>query len=119
MKNNFTEKPPHQNVSKIPHDMLETEIITQEVKKLLSKGVIVECSRETGDLVSTVFTRQKNDGTFRTILDLKDLIEFVQYQHSIIELLLDVFKIIKSDAWMASLDLKEVFFTVPVSSKMF
>ena len=40
LKINFTEKPQYQNVSKIPHGMLETEIITQEVKKLLNKGVI-------------------------------------------------------------------------------
>ena len=51
--------------------MLETEIITQEAKKLLSKGVISEYFRETGDFVSTVFTRQIKDGTFRTILNLK------------------------------------------------
>ena len=61
-------------VPKIPHDILETEIITQEVKKLLSKGVIVECSRETGD-----FARQKKDGTLRAILNLKYPNEFVQY----------------------------------------
>ena len=66
-KINFKEKPQYQNVPKIPHDMSETEIITQEVKKLLNKGVIAECSRETGDFVFTVFTRQKKDGTFRTI----------------------------------------------------
>ena len=31
---------------KIPHGMLETEIITQEVKKLLNKGVIGDASRK-------------------------------------------------------------------------
>ena len=59
----------YQNVPKIPHDMLEIEIITQEVKKLLSKGAIVGCSRETGDFVSTVFTRQNKNGAYRTILN--------------------------------------------------
>ena len=54
--------------------MLEIEIITQEVKKLLSKVVIVECSRETGD-----FARQKKDDTLRAILNLKYPNEFVQY----------------------------------------
>ena len=32
LKINFTEKPQYQNVPKIPHDVLETKIITQEVK---------------------------------------------------------------------------------------
>ena len=69
--------------------MLETEIITQEVKKRLSKGVIIECSSETGDFASIVFNRQKKDCTFRTILNLKYLNEFVQYQHFKMESLLD------------------------------
>ena len=49
-KINFVEKTQYQNVPKIPHDMLETGIITQEVKKLLSTGVIVEFSRDTGSI---------------------------------------------------------------------
>ena len=88
-KINFIEKPKCQNVPKIPYYMLETEIITQEVKKLLSKGVIIECSSKTGDFASTVFNRQKKDGTFRTILNSKYLNEFVQYQHFKMKSLLD------------------------------
>ena len=42
LKINFTEEPQYQNVSEVPHGMVETEIITQEVKKLLNKGVILE-----------------------------------------------------------------------------
>ena len=40
-KINFTEKSQYQDIPKIPHAIWETEIITQEVKKLLSKGVRV------------------------------------------------------------------------------
>ena len=80
----------------------------------MGKEVIVECSSETGDFLSTVFTRQKKDGTFRTILNLKYLNEFVQYQHFKMESFLGVFKITKPNAWMVSLDLKDVFFTVPI-----
>ena len=51
--------------------MLETK-----KKTLLNRGVIVECSGETVDFVSTVFTRQKKDGIFKTILNLKYINEF-------------------------------------------
>ena len=78
-KINFIEKPKYQNVPKIPHNMLETETITQEGKKRLSKGNIAECFTVKGDFVSTVFTREKKDGTFRTILNLKYLNEFVHH----------------------------------------
>ena len=93
--------------------MLETERTTQVVKKLFNKGLIVECSRETDDFVSTVFARQKKGGTFITILNLKYLNEFVQYQHFKMESFLDVFKIIKPNAWMASVDLEDAFFHSP------
>ena len=73
--------------------MFETEVITQEVKKLWRKGVNVQCFRETGDFVSTVFTRQKKTGTFGTLLNLKYLNEFVQYQQFKMESLLDILKL--------------------------
>ena len=79
----------------------------------MNKGVIVECSGET-DFVSTVFNRQKKDGTFRIISNLKYLNEFVQYQHFKMESLLDVFKIMKPNVWIASIDLKDRLFTVPI-----
>ena len=94
--------------------MLETEISTEEVKKLLSKETILECFKEAGDFVSTVFTREKKDVTFRAILNLKYLNDFVQYQHFKMESLLDVFRIIKPNAWMANVDIKDGFFTVPI-----
>lgn len=70
--------------------MLETEII-------LSKRLIIECFRETGDFVSTAFTRQRKDGIFRTILNLKCLNEFVQYQYFKMESLLDGPKYSRTD----------------------
>ena len=57
LKISFAEKPQYQNVPKISQDMLGTKIITQEVKKILNKGVIVECSRKADDFVSIVLTR--------------------------------------------------------------
>ena len=105
-KINFSEKPQYQTVPKIPQDILEIKIIIQEAQKLLSKGVIVECSKETGDFVSAVITRQKKDSNFRTTLNLKYLNEFVQYQHFKMESFLD--------SWMESFDRKDAFFTVPI-----
>ena len=36
-------------------------------------------------------------------------------KHFKMESILDVFKIIKKDVWMASVDLKEGFFTIPIN----
>ena len=47
-------------------------------------------------------------------LNLKYLNKFVEYKHFNMESLEDVFKIIKKNAWMASVALKDTFFTIPV-----
>ena len=40
--------------------------------------------------------------------------EHVTYQHFILESLSDVFKIIQPNGWMASVDLKDAFNTMPI-----
>ena len=87
----------------------------------MAKGVIIECEGDKGGFTSTTITRQKKDDSFRTILNLKHLIYYVNYQHFKMESLNDVFKIIKKgvwiflkiiekEVWMASIDLKVFFF---------
>ena len=50
----------------------------------------------------------------RTILNLKQLNKHVTYQHFKMESLSDVFKIIQPNYWMASVDLKDAFYTIPI-----
>ena len=114
LKIDFKESPRNICVPKIQHSTKEIEIINSEIQKLLDKGVIVQCDREPNDFVSTVFTREKKDGSSRTILNLKHLNEFVRYRHFKMVSLSDVFKTIKKDVWMESVDLKDAFFTVSV-----
>ena len=114
LKINFKETPGNTSSPKIPHFEQEIKVMNTETKKLLAKGVIIECERDKGGFISTIFTRQKKDGSFRTILNLKHLNHYVNYQHFKMESLNDVFKIIKRGVWMASVDLKDAFFTVPV-----
>ena len=99
---------------KITHSEQEIKIINNEIKKLLDKDVIMECEPGKGGFISKVFIRQKKDGSFRTILNLKHLNHYVNYQHFKMKSLNDVFKIIKRGVWMASVDLEDAFFTVPV-----
>ena len=92
----------------------ESKIISEEITKLLKKRVIKECDREKGDFISTVFTRRKEDGDMLTILNLKQLNKHVTYQHFKMKFLSDVFKIIQPNCWMASVDLKDAFYTIPI-----
>ena len=96
------------------HSAEESKIISEEITKLLKKRVIKECDREKGDFISTVFTRRKEDGDMLTILNLKQLNKHVTYQHFKMKFLSDVFKIIQPNCWMASVDLKDAFYTIPI-----
>ena len=122
LKINFNVRPGITSAPKILHSEQEIKIINTEIKKLLAKGVIIECEGDKGGFTSTTITRQKKDDSFRTILNLKHLICYVNYQHFKMESLNDVFKIIKKGVWiflkiikkgvwMASIDLKVFFFS--------
>ena len=95
LKIDFKNKPQLANVPKILHNAEEKSIINLDINKLLKKGVNTKCQKEEGDFIFNVFTRDKKDGTFRTILNLKYLNEFVEYKHFKMEYVEDVFKIIK------------------------
>ena len=59
---------------------VETEIIDTEFSKLLSKGVILNTTREPTGYLSRIFTRAKKDGSYRMILNLKTLNEFLKFK---------------------------------------
>lgn len=89
-------------------------IIDQEVKKLLNKSVIQKCHTVKCEFISSVFTGMKKASCHRTILNLKKLNKLVEYHHFKMESLNQVKNLITEDAWMASVDLKDAFFSIPV-----
>ena len=70
--------------------------------------------REEGDFMSSIFTREKRDGSYRMILNLKQLNKHIEYEHFKMESVQSVLNIIRPNCWMASVDLKDAFYTVPI-----
>ena len=98
----------------------ERTIVHSEIDKLITKGAIVPSSPEIGDFVSTIFLRPKKDGTHHTFifclfnLNLKQFNEFVEYHHFKIDTLKTAINMIKPGCFMASVDLKDAYYTVPI-----
>ena len=95
----------------------ESKIMETEIEKLLNKGVIVRTDRETDDFISPIFLREKKDGSHRMILNLKARNKCIVYHHFKMDTLSSVIKLIRPNCFMATIDHKGAYYSVPVSEK--
>jgi len=93
---------------------MQHAIVAKEIETLINKGVVKPSSHEPGEFISPIFLRPKPDGTYRMILNLRAFNEFVQYHHFKMDTLEMAVKMTKPRCFMASIDLKDVYYTVPV-----
>ena len=93
----------------------DKEVIDGEISKLLLKGVIERTGHTGNGFVSNVFVRPKKDGTYRMILNLKSLNDFVVYQHFKMDNILTAHKLMRPKCFMASVDLKDAYYSVPIA----
>ena len=98
--------------NQIPGNLLP--FIQTEIEKLISLGVIVESNHEKGEVVSPIFVREKSDGSYRIILNLKKFNEFVTYDHFKMENLFSATDMMKEGCFLASVDLRHAYYSVPV-----
>ena len=92
----------------------EGSIVNTEINKLLQKGVIEPCYPEAEQFISKIFLRPKKDGTFRVILNLKELNKFVVYHHFKMDSIHTALHLMKKGCFMASIDLQDAYYTIPV-----
>ena len=104
--------------SAVPHIAFSKRddlIIAGEINKLLEKGVFNKTTHCDNEFISTVFTRPKKDGSHRIILNLKQFNKCIPYQHFKMDTLKTVLNLIEKDCFLASLDLKGAYYSVPVA----
>ena len=99
------------------HNKNEEELISNEIETLLTKQVIEETSHEEGEFLSNVFLRKKKNGKYRMILNLKQLNEEVEYHHFKMETFEQALKLITPGCVMASIDIKDAYYSVPIHSE--
>ena len=87
----------------------------QEFDFFLEKGIIRPVADEAGKYVSNIFLRPKKDGSHRVILNLKQLNTDIEHYHFKMETLTTALSCIYKNAWFASCDLKDAYYSIRVN----
>ena len=93
---------------------MELDRIDREICKLLSKNIVEHTDPSAGQYISNIFFRPKKDGSIRLILNLKELNFEVEYHHFKMETLQHAIQLMTPGCYMASVDLKDAYYTIPV-----
>lgn len=95
----------------------EMHAIKISLNLLLKIGVIKECNERSNDqFLSNISLVPKPDGSQRMILNLKSLNNFLVTNHFKIEDHRSVSRIITQNCFMATIDLKDAYFLIPIES---
>ena len=107
---------PIQNKPPLPckFSKIEEIAVENEIEMLLNKEVIVPSEHEQHEFVSNIFLRPKKNNTFRMILNLKQLNNFVVYKHFKMDTLQSCISLVSQDCFMGSVDLTDAYYSVPV-----
>ena len=89
----------------------QLEIIDNEIQKLLKKKVIVKCDHEEVEIISPTFLKEKPDGSFRFVLNLKKLNENITKIHFKMEAIMLILKLVTPLTYFTKIDLKDAHYT--------
>ena len=90
-------------------------MIKDGTDKLLTKGIIKETCHEEKEFVSPIFISHKSNGGIRLILNLKQLNRNIEYHRFKIDSINTILNLITKDCFMASIDLKDAYYSVKIS----
>ena len=102
----------HSVPSPILFSKTETQFIRQEIQTLLAENVIERAVHCQGEFISNIFLRPKKDGSFRMILNLRQLNKAVEYHHFKMDTLKHAITLMTPQCWFGSVDLKQAYYSV-------
>ena len=85
-----------------------------EMSKLTHKKVITQVEPQSDQILSGIFLHPKKHGSYRLILNLKQFNTFVTHHHFKMDSLSTILKLVVKNCYMASLDLKDAYYSVPI-----
>ena len=93
----------------------EKEVIKSLIDGLVKKGVIEKVQHEKGEIISNIFIRPKQDGSFRLILNLKKLNEHIEKIDFKMETLKSALNMVKKGVYFAKIDLEDAYYSIAVA----
>lgn len=107
---------PVQNHEPSEHSFSEIEFkaVDEAVEKLLVIGAVEEVVPCSDQFVSNVFVVPKPDGTFRLIINLKPLNEFIENEHFKMEDYRTAMNLVQKGTYFGSIDLKDAYYLIPI-----
>lgn len=91
------------------------EIIRTEIEALLQKKAIEISHLRKGIFLSPMFVVPKKNGKMRPVLDLRELNQYIHYQHFKMENLNTVRSLIRRNDYMTSIDLTDAYLHIPIN----
>ena len=109
----FDEQPIQTKIpNKIVFNKTESDAISSEINKFLTKQIIEEVfDTNDSEFISNIFLRPKKDGTFRMILNLRNLNECVEYHHFKMETLKTAVNLVTKNCWFSSIDFRDAYYS--------
>ena len=93
----------------------EIILIKDEIDRLLTKSIIKETCHEEQKFVPSIFISPKSNDEIRLILSLKQLNKNSENHHFKMESINKILNLITKDCFMASLVLKDAYYSVKIS----
>lgn len=84
------------------------------IQSLIDKGAIENCKYTKMQFLSSYFLVPKRQGSFRFILNLKELNEFIEDQHFKLEDIRTASKLVTTGSFMAHIDLQDAYYLIPM-----
>ena len=108
---------PYQRGAPCPLSNQHQPAVEEEVQKLLTKGAIKKVEPCPGQFVSRLFLIAKKDGSFRPVVNLRPLNQFMARVHFKMEGIDMLKDLLLENDWMASIDLKGAYLSVAVRTE--
>lgn len=107
---------PFQKFRLIPYkfDQNLHAILDDQIEDLFVRGIIQEIELQQSTFISNVFFQQKQNGSYRMIIDLSKPNGSIKKKHFKMQHLDVATEILKPGCCMASIDLKNAYYSVPI-----